>query len=86
MSDYVKGEDNWKKVKHTNLSDAQADIAALQARVEELEKGVKALYEVATVLPKNIESYERLTMSPSIMIKHCKALLEGSKHGIDTRK
>jgi len=46
MSDYVEGEDCWKKVKHTNLSDAQADIAALQARIKELKAKQDKLREL----------------------------------------
>ena len=70
MSDYVEGEDNWKKVNHTNLSDAQADIAALQARIDEL---VEAAREVHRISDRDHEAWHKLA-----------ALLEGSKHGIDT--
>ena len=45
MSDYVEGEDCWKKVKHTNLSDAQANIAALQARIEKQAAEIERLRE-----------------------------------------
>ena len=89
MSDYVEGEDNWKKVNHTNLSDAQADIAALQARVEEMQAGVaKAAETLNDMLHQDVPDFSNIddvifaleTIAGTLPI----LVLEGSEHGSNT--